>query len=185
MKLIVGLGNVGMQYEATRHNTGFMVVNSFADQHRIVLNKVKMNARFGSGLVNGEKVVCAEPITDMNLSGGAVQPLMHFFKLDLSNLIVAYDDMDLPVGKIRVRDHGSAGGHNGIKSIIRRLGTNRFNRIRVGTAHPKRSTVDDYVLSPFTAAQKPKFEKAKTRAVAALNDWVVGMTVKKLENKYN
>ena len=185
MKLIVGLGNVGMQYEATRHNTGFMVVNSFADQHHIVLGKVKMNARFGSGLADGEKVICAEPITDMNLSGGAVQPLMHFFKLSTKDMIVAYDDMDLPVGKIRIRDHGSAGGHNGIKSIIRCIGTNRFNRIRVGTAHPKRMAVDDYVLSPFTAAQKPYFEKAKSEAVDALNDWVNGMDIKRLMNKYN
>ncbi|XIF20522.1 MAG: aminoacyl-tRNA hydrolase [Acetilactobacillus jinshanensis] len=185
MKLIVGLGNVGMRFENTRHNTGFMVVNSFADQHHIILSKVKMNARFGSGMVNGEKVICAEPTTDMNLSGGAVQPLMHFFKLSIKDMIVAYDDMDLPVGKIRIRDHGSAGGHNGIKSIIHCIGTNRFNRIRVGTAHPKHMAVDDYVLSPFTAQQKPKFEKAKGQAVDALNDWVAGTKVRRLMNKYN
>lgn len=185
MRLIVGLGNTGFRFEKTRHNTGFMVVNTFAEQHRITFHASKLNARVGSRPVRGEKVIVAKPTTDMNLSGQAVAPLMNFFKLSLDDLIVVYDDMDLPVGRIRLRNHGSAGGHNGIKSIIRELRTNKFRRIRVGTAHPKHQAVDDYVLSPFTKEQRPKFDRARGRAVSALDDWTIGMGFQSLENKYN
>ena len=185
MKMIVGLGNVGFRYSETRHNTGFMVVNDFAEQHLINFRKHKMDANVGSGNINGQKVIVVKPTTFMNDSGSAVKPLMDYYKLSLADLIVAYDDMDLPVGKIRIRDHGSAGGHNGIKSLIRNLNTDRFDRIRVGTSHPRRMAVDDSVLSKFTAQQKPKFERAKSSAVSALNDWVAGMKINQLENNYN
>ena len=185
MKMIVGLGNVGFRYEITRHNTGFMVVNAFAEKHLIPIRTHKMDANVGSGHIKTHKVILVKPTTFMNDSGSAVKPLMDYYKLDLASLIVVYDDMDLPVGRIRIRDHGSAGGHNGIKSLIRNLGTSKFNRIRIGTAHPKHSTVDDYVLSPFTAEQKPKFDRAKSRAVKALDGWVAGISIHQLENDYN
>lgn len=185
MRLIVGLGNVGFHYEKTRHNTGFMTVNEFAEGHQMSFHASKLNARVASKRIRDEKVIVAKPTTDMNLSGKAVAPLLNFYKIPVENLIVCYDDMDLPVGRIRLRDHGSAGGHNGIKSIIREIGTNKFKRIRVGTSHPQRIPVDDYVLSGFTKEQLPHFEKARDKAVAALNDWTIGLNFNALMNKYN
>ena len=118
MKMIVGLGNIGPQYDGTRHNTGFMVVEQFAKSHDISIKTRKMNAKYGSGFVNNTKVMVVEPTTFMNDSGLAVRPLMDYFDVSIEDLIIVHDDMDLPVGKIRIKDKGSAGGHNGIKSII-------------------------------------------------------------------
>ncbi|MEJ6400180.1 aminoacyl-tRNA hydrolase [Nicoliella lavandulae] len=185
MKMIVGLGNIGPQYDGTRHNTGFSVLDQFANDHGIEMTTRKMEAKLGSTVIDGEKVMLVEPTTFMNESGRAVGPLMKFYKLDLDDLIVVYDDMDLPVGKIRLRTHGAAGGHNGIKSLIAHLGTNKFNRIRVGTDHPKLQSVVDYVLGKFTDEQLPDFNKSVDTAVDALNDWVNDTPFDKLENKYN
>lgn len=185
MKMIVGLGNIGPQYDGTRHNTGFSVVDKFAEKHDIDLSTRKMEAKFGSGVIDGEKVMLVEPLTFMNESGRAVGPLMKYFKLSLEDLVVVYDDMDLPVGKIRLRNHGSAGGHNGIKSLISHLQTDKFNRVRVGTGHPIKESVVDYVLGKFTTEQKPNFEKAADNSVAALEDFVAGKEFSRLENKYN
>ncbi|QMU07028.1 aminoacyl-tRNA hydrolase [Levilactobacillus suantsaii] len=185
MKMIVGLGNIGPQYDNTRHNTGFMVVDAFARAHQIDLTTRKMNARYGTGLVNGEKVMIVKPTTFMNESGRAVHPLMQYYKVDVSDLIVVQDDMDLPLGRIRLRNHGSAGGHNGIKSLIAHVGTQNFARVRVGIAHPQQHTVVDYVLGRFTAEQQPLFNQASDHAVAALEDWVAGTEFTQLMNQYN
>ncbi|ABJ63673.1 aminoacyl-tRNA hydrolase [Levilactobacillus brevis] len=185
MKMIVGLGNIGPQYDNTRHNTGFMVVDAFAQQHGIALTTRKMDARFGSGLVNGEKVLVVKPTTFMNESGRAVHPIMDYFKIDVADVMVVQDDMDLPLGRIRLRDHGSAGGHNGIKSIIAHVGTQNFGRLKVGIAHPQQHTVVDYVLGKFTTDQRPVFNQAADRAVAALDDWVAGSDFMQLMNQYN
>ncbi|CAI2569011.1 Peptidyl-tRNA hydrolase [Apilactobacillus kunkeei] len=185
MKMIVGLGNVGPQYKETRHNTGFMVVDEFADKHGVELATQKMEAKIGSTNINGEKVMLVEPLTFMNESGRSVGPLMKFFKLDLSDLIVIYDDMDLPIGKIRLRNHGSAGGHNGIKSLIAHLGTDKFNRIKVGTDHPTKESVVNYVLGHFTDDQKPGLNQAIDNSVSALEEFIDGEEFNKLENKYN
>lgn len=185
MKMIVGLGNVGSEFDGTRHNTGFMVVDQFADQNGIEINKQKLDAMYGTGIVNGEKVMVVKPTTMMNDSGRAVHPLMQFYKLDLDDLVIVYDDMDLPVGRIRLRNHGSAGGHNGIKSMIAHLGTDQFNRIKVGTSHPKRESVVNYVLGQFSLEQRAPFGEAKDHAVKALNEWVAGTDFSKLENQFN
>ncbi|MCH4124243.1 MULTISPECIES: aminoacyl-tRNA hydrolase [Levilactobacillus] len=185
MKMIVGLGNIGPQYDGTRHNTGFMVVDAFAKEHNITLNTRKMDARFGSGVVNGEKVLLVKPTTFMNESGRAVHPIMNYFKIDVDDIMVVHDDMDLPVGRIRLRDHGSAGGHNGIKSIIAHVSTEKFKRLRVGIAHPQQHTVVDYVLGKFTTDQQPLFNQATDQAVAALDDWLAGSEFTQLMNQYN
>ncbi|MBC6389117.1 aminoacyl-tRNA hydrolase [Lactobacillus kunkeei] len=185
MKMIVGLGNVGPQYKETRHNTGFIVVDEFADKHGVELSTQKMEAKIGSTNINGEKVMLVEPLTFMNESGRSVGPLMKFFKLDLSDLIVIYDDMDLPIGKIRLRNHGSAGGHNGIKSLIAHLGTDKFNRIKVGTDHPTKESVVNYVLGHFTDDQKPGLNQAIDNSVSALEEFIDGEEFNNLENKYN
>ncbi|MTV83312.1 aminoacyl-tRNA hydrolase [Secundilactobacillus folii] len=185
MKMIVGLGNIGPQYKQTRHNTGFMVVEQFAQKAGLTFTSRKMEAKLASGQVNGEKVLLVEPTTFMNESGRAVGALMHFYKLELADLIVVHDDMDLPIGRIRIRPKGSAGGHNGIKSIIAALGTSEFNRIKVGIQHPQQSTVVNYVLGRFTAEQRPVFNQAADHAVDALFDWVAGEDIPDLMNRYN
>ncbi len=126
-----------------------------------------------------------EPTTFMNESGRAVGALMRFYKLDIDDLIVVHDDMDMPLGRIRIRPKGSAGGHNGIKSIIAALGTTEFNRIKVGIQHPQKSTVVNYVLGKFTEEQRATFNVAADHAVAALFDWVDGETIPDLMNQYN
>ncbi|HIW71627.1 MAG TPA: aminoacyl-tRNA hydrolase [Candidatus Levilactobacillus faecigallinarum] len=185
MKMIVGLGNIGPQYDGTRHNTGFMVVDAFAQAHQLRLDTRKFDARYGTGIVNGEKVLVVKPLTFMNESGRAVHPLMDYFKIDLADIIVVHDDMDLPLGRIRLRNHGSAGGHNGIKSIIAHTGSQDFARIRVGIAHPQQHTVVDYVLGKFTKDQQPLFNQASDHAVAALDDWIAGTEFPQLMNQYN
>ncbi|CAJ2234116.1 aminoacyl-tRNA hydrolase [Fructilactobacillus sanfranciscensis] len=185
MKMIVGLGNIGNEYAGTRHNTGFMAVEKFAAEHDIEINKQKMDTMFGTGMVDGEKVMVVEPTTYMNESGRAVHPLMQFYKLDLDDVVIVYDDMDLHVGRIRLRNHGSAGGHNGIKSLIAHLGTDQFNRIKIGTDHPKRQSVVDYVLGKFTLEQQGPLSEALDKTVKALDEWVAGTDFAKLENQFN
>ncbi|MFC6207940.1 MULTISPECIES: aminoacyl-tRNA hydrolase [Levilactobacillus] len=185
MKMIVGLGNIGPQYDGTRHNTGFMVVDAFAKEHGIDLTTRKMDAKYGTGIVNGEKVLVVKPTTFMNESGRAVHPLMQYFKIDLDDIMVVHDDMDLPVGRIRLRNHGSAGGHNGIKSIIAHVSDQKFKRLRVGIEHPQQHSVVDYVLGKFTKDQAPLFNQATDQAVAALDDWLSGTEFTQLMNQYN
>ncbi len=163
MKMIVGLGNIGPQYEGTRHNTGFIVVEQFAKSHDMTIKTRKMNAKYGSGFVNGEKVMVVEPTTFMNDSGLAVRPLMDYFDIAVKDIIIVHDDMDLPVGKIRIKDKGSAGGHNGIKSIIASVGTENFDRIRVGIDHPDHgNTVVNYVWDVSAKISCPSLSRPLT-----------------------
>ena len=171
MKMIVGLGNIGKEYDKTRHNTGFMVIDELAKKHDINNFKVQSDALIADFRVNGEKVLLVKPTTYMNDSGRAVRPLMDYYDVDLNDMIVAYDDMDMPVGKIRLRQKGSAGGHNGIKSIIAHVGTQSFNRVRIGIDHPTKESVVDYVLGKFRKEQITDFEIGVQNAVAALEDW--------------
>lgn len=185
MKMIIGLGNIGPQYKKTRHNTGFMVVDSFAEKNNLTFTTRKMEAKLASGFINGEKVLLVKPTTFMNESGRAVRPLMDFYKLTPEDIIVVHDDMDLPLGKIRLRQKGSAGGHNGIRSLISHVGTENFKRIRVGVDHPAKSTVVDYVLGKFTKEQQPLFDEGKDEAIGALEDWISGKSFSDLMNAYN
>ena len=147
MKVIVGLGNPGSKYDGTRHNTGFSVIYALADKYNIKLDKKECKAVTGRGIIEGEKVILALPQTYMNLSGESVQELLHFYKLSPEDVIIIYDDIDLDIGKLRLRAKGSAGGHNGIKSIISCIGTDTFDRVRVGVGHkPAGWDLADYVL---------------------------------------
>ena len=146
MKLIVGLGNPGTKYAGTRHNVGFSVIVGLADKYNIELSEKKHKAIYGRGMIEGEKVILAMPQTFMNLSGESVRELVDYYKCDPSDVIVAYDDIDLAVGKLRIREKGSAGGHNGIKSIIQHLGGQEFPRIKVGVGEkPVGYDLADYV----------------------------------------
>ena len=147
MKIIVGLGNPTKEYAGTRHNVGFSVIYNISDAYNIPVETKKHKALIGKGIIEGEKVILAMPQTYMNLSGESVRELMDYYKCDLSDLIVIYDDISLDVGQLRIRKKGSAGGHNGIKNIIANLGTDVFPRIKIGVGEkPKKYDLADYVL---------------------------------------
>ena len=150
MRIIIGLGNPTEKYQATRHNIGWDAITRISDDYRIPLNQKKHKAICGAGYIEGEKVILAQPLTYMNLSGESVRELVDFYKVDTEDIIVIYDDVSLDVGQLRIRKKGSAGGHNGIKSIISHLGTDEFPRIKVGIGEkPKDWDLADYVLSRF------------------------------------
>ncbi|KPB03493.1 peptidyl-tRNA hydrolase [Bacillus sp. CHD6a] len=171
MKVFVGLGNPGRQYEETRHNIGFMVIDELADKWNIPLTQSKFKGIFGQGTINGEKVLLVKPLTYMNLSGECVRPLLDFYKLDVEDLVVIYDDLDLPAGKLRLRQKGSAGGHNGIKSLIQHLQTQNFDRIRMGIDRPKNGpSISDYVLGRFHADERPAIDDSVKKAAEACEE---------------
>lgn len=154
MYIIVGLGNPARQYEGTRHNVGFEVIDELADRHGISVDTKKHKALIGKGMIAGEKVVLAKPQTYMNLSGESVRELLDFYKVDMEDIIVIYDDVSLPVGQLRLRKKGSAGGHNGIKNIIAHCG-DVFPRVKVGVGEkPSRMDLADYVLGHFSGEDK-------------------------------
>lgn len=171
IKLIVGLGNPGQLYARHRHNTGFHCLNRLARLHGIAFSKVGARSRLGEGKVDGVPVVLAKPRTFVNESGKAASALLIRFRLSPSELIVVHDDMDLPLGKIRLRPKGSTGGHKGMKSIIAHIGTQDFARLRMGIGRPQDAgerAVVDYVLSNFFADEKPLAAEMVERAAEAL-----------------
>lgn len=171
MYLIVGLGNPKKEYEKTRHNVGFDTVDTLIEQERISQSGIKHRAMYGKGMIAGQKVIVAKPITFMNLSGEAVRPLVDYYKIDpINELIVIYDDIDLEPGQIRIRKKGSAGGHNGIKSIIAHLGTQEFCRIKIGVGEkPKGWDLADHVLGRFSSADRKLVDDAIIRSTKAIS----------------
>lgn len=168
MKLIIGLGNPGKEYENTRHNTGFMAIDAFADYMNVSISMNKFRGEYVKFKYKGEDVVLLKPMTYMNLSGESVAQVMKFYKIDVNDILVIYDDLDMPTGKLRLRESGSAGGHNGIKSIIQHTGTQNFKRIRVGIdRHPKIPVVD-YVLGKFSKQEQPLIEEGIKKIVKAI-----------------
>ena len=161
MRIIIGLGNPTEKYQATRHNIGWDAITRIADDYKIPLNQRKHKAICGSGYIEGEKVILAQPLTYMNLSGESIRQLVDFYKVDPEDIIIIYDDVSLDVGQLRIRKKGSAGGHNGIKSIISHLGTDEFPRIKVGVGEkPKDWDLADYVLSRFKGAEEVAIREA-------------------------
>ncbi|MBO0961769.1 aminoacyl-tRNA hydrolase [Neobacillus sp. MM2021_6] len=173
MKCIVGLGNPGKQYEQTRHNIGFEVIDALANLFSIPLNQSKFKGMYGIGTYNGEKILLLKPLTYMNLSGESIRAVMDYYQIELEDLVIIYDDLDLPVGKIRLRQKGSPGGHNGIKSTVAHLGTQEFNRIRIGIDRPKTGmSVPDYVLGRFRPDEMPFTKEAVKRSADACASWL-------------
>ena len=170
MYLLIGLGNPGKQYEHTRHNIGFDVMDVIAEKYNISISEKKHKALCGKGVINGSKVVLAKPQTYMNLSGESVAELLNYYKLDPADeMIVIYDDISLVPGNLRIRKKGSAGGHNGIKNIIAMTGTENFMRIKVGVGEkPKGWDLADHVLGHFSEADRMEVEKAVGHAVNAV-----------------
>ncbi|MGX7419973.1 aminoacyl-tRNA hydrolase [Carnobacterium gallinarum] len=186
MKMIVGLGNPGAKYTGTKHNVGFITMDEFAFQHKFQFNKSKFNAVYAEEFIGTEKVLIVKPQTFMNDSGQAVRPLMDYYNIELEDLVVVYDDLDLPVGKIRLRQKGSAGGHNGIKSLIQHLGTSDFNRIRIGIDRPfPGQTVINHVLGNFPKEQNEDILFAVKDTAAALNYWIEGHSFIETMNEFN
>ena len=155
MKLIVGLGNPTSQYENTRHNVGFEVIDRLVDRYNIPLDTLKHKGMYGKGNIEGQSVILLKPMTFMNLSGESVQAVAAFYKIAPEDIVVIYDDINLDVGRLRIRKKGSAGGHNGIKNIIAHLGTEEFPRVRVGVGmKPARMDLAKYVLSHFSSEEQ-------------------------------
>lgn len=173
MKLVVGLGNPGKEYQQTRHNLGFMVLDLFAEQNKINITKNKFESLLGEDQINNDKILFIKPQTFMNLSGQAVAAVKNFYHIELDKILVIHDDIDLEPGKIRLRTSGSSGGHNGIKSIISALGTENFPRIKIGVGKPLiKERIHDYVLEKFTAEEKTIMQTAIAEAVKKLEDWL-------------
>lgn len=183
--LIVGLGNPGRDYRENRHNTGFMVVDRLAVKLEARFTRLQSKALIAPAAYQDRKIILAKPQTFMNLSGQAVQGLVHFYKLPLTNLLVVHDDLDLPTGTIRIRPDGGPGGQKGMTSVIERLGTDEFPRLRLGIGRPPgQMEAPDYVLQDFTQAELALMSDTLGRAVeAALTFVVEGLEA--AMNKYN
>lgn len=185
MKIIVGLGNPTREYQATRHNIGFDTITKLSDEYNIPLDFKKHKAVCGKGYIAGEKVILAQPQTYMNVSGESVRELVDFYKVTNEDIIIIYDDVALGVGQLRIRPRGSAGGHNGIKSIIAHLGTQEFPRIRVGVGDkPKNWDLADYVLGRFPADEQPVIREALGRAAKAC-ETIIADGIEEAMNLYN
>lgn len=170
--LIAGLGNPGRKYMQTRHNVGFMAVEKICDYHRITLDRNMFKNRYGIGLINGARSVLAQPMDFMNRSGPPVNQIARYFKIDTANILIIHDDMDIDTGRIKIKVKGGHGGHKGVRSVIDALGTDAFNRVRIGIGRPSvpgeaskinRATDDpdvtDYVLGKFSKAEQKQYDE--------------------------
>jgi PTH1 family peptidyl-tRNA hydrolase len=175
MKLIVGLGNPGKEYQNTRHNSGFMAIDLLADRLGVSITTNKWNALTAQTRIEGEPVILMKPLTYMNESGSAVSQAVSYYKLEPEDILIIHDDMDLPVGSLRIRKKGSAGGQKGMKSIISCLKTDAIARIRVGVGHSRRGDheiVPDWVLSPIPKSEQEVFSRAIKNSAEAAYAWV-------------
>ena len=186
MYIIVGLGNPGSKYENTRHNMGFKAIDAMASEFGIDVNRAKFKGLIGEGRIGSEKVILLKPQTYMNLSGEAVHEAVQFYKIPADHVLVIYDDVSLPVGKLRVRPTGSAGGHNGIKNIIAHLGTQEFPRIKIGTGAPAGGGAEmiDWVIGVPSQAERKILVDSFERAVKAAAD-ILENGCQKAMNDYN
>ena len=183
MYIIAGLGNPGREYTSTRHNSGYMAIEYLAEKLNVKLNKLKFNSVYGETSINGEKVMLVKPVTYMNRSGLAIGEIVKFYKIPTEALIVIYDDIDIPLGTLRIRPNGSAGTHNGMRSIISSIGS-EFPRIRIGIGRNEEMDLADYVLQKFSPSEKdivaPIIEKAAEAAIEIIEN-----SIESAMQKYN
>lgn len=186
MYIIAGLGNPGKEYVNTRHNVGFDVIDALADKYNISVLELRSKALIGKGIIQGQKVILVKPLTYMNLSGESIRPIVDYYKSDAEEeLIVISDDISLPPGGLRVRKKGSAGGHNGLKNIIRQLGTENFKRIRMGVGEkPKAYDLADWVLGHFSPEDRKAVDEAAAKAVHAV-ELILTQGVDTAMNEFN
>lgn len=183
MKVVVGLGNIGREYDNTRHNIGFAAVDYIAKKYNVEIDKSKFKGVYGEVKIKGEKVFLLKPSTYMNLSGESLREIMQFYKIDNSDVIVLYDDISLPVGRLRIREKGSAGGHNGIKSIIQCIGTDVFDRVKIGVGAPEHNLIA-HVLGKFSDEDLKILENVEV-AVCEAVETIINDSAKEAMNKYN
>lgn len=172
MFVIVGLGNPGRKYENTKHNMGFLTIDAFAEKHDIKVNRIKHKALVGEGFVAGKKVMLVKPQTYMNLSGQSVREIVSYYGIEPEELMVIYDDVDIPMGSVRIRKKGSAGTHNGMRSIIYDLQFDNFPRLRLGIGKERKEDMVNFVMSGFAADEKKRIQEAIDNSVAALTAWL-------------
>ena len=186
MYIVAGLGNPGNQFEMTRHNIGFHTIDYIADELGIKIKKLKYKALFGNGEINGEKVLLIKPQTYMNNSGESIIDFVNFYKIPIENIIIISDDVALDAGRIRIRGKGSAGGHNGLKSVIYHLNSDNFPRVRIGVGSPNNSDYDlaDYVLGRFAKDEIPVLEESIIKAYKAVCE-IISSGYESAMNKYN
>ncbi|WNB92030.1 aminoacyl-tRNA hydrolase [Bacillus sp. NEB1478] len=185
MKLFIGLGNPGPRFDGTRHNIGFEVIDRLAESLNIEMQQSKFKGLYGTGIVDGEKIFLLKPLTYMNVSGECVGPFMDYFQIPEEDMLVVYDDLDTLPGKLRLRTKGSAGGHNGIKSMIAHLGTQEFKRIRFGIGRPTNGqAVPDFVLNRFSKEEQVEVTDGVDRAIKACHAFI-HTSFDKVMNKFN
>ena len=169
MYLIVGLGNPEPEYSRTRHNMGFDVINRLSEKYDIEVSRIGFQAQYGIGIIENEKIILCKPQTYMNLSGDSIVEIMNFYKINPENIVVIYDDIDTDIGKIKIRKKGGPGNHNGMKSIVYRLGTEDFPRIRIGTGTPEdKSRMIEYVISKVSNEQYKELQKGIEKGKEAI-----------------
>ena len=183
MKLIVGLGNPGKEYENTRHNTGYMAIDYFSKKYNLTFKlDTKLEGLISQTNINGEKVILLKPTTYMNLSGNSISKVLNYYKIEVKDMLVIHDDLDLSVGSIRFRNHGSAGGHNGLKSIISHVGES-FNRCKIGI--DKSNDTINHVLGKFGKEELISINNAIEKVSYAIEDFISNKTFEEIMNKYN
>lgn len=184
MKLIVGLGNIGKEYENTRHNVGFMAIDEIAKKNQIYVNKEKNQGLYTTFTKNGETIMLLKPQKYMNLSGEVVKSYLDYFKIEIEDLLVISDDLDLPVGRFRLKSQGSSGGHNGLKNIEYHIKTKEYKRLKIGISNNKQYNTKDYVLGQFYKEEKQKIDEIIHIIPEILDDFIV-MKYDNVMNKYN
>ena len=185
MYLIIGLGNPEQEYSKTRHNMGFNTINKIAKQQKIEVNKTKFQGLYETTIIEGQKAILVKPQTFMNLSGNCVQEFVNFYKIEKNNIIIIYDDMDIEPGEIKIRKKGSAGGHNGMESIIQMLGTEEFPRIRIGIGRPEHNGDEiNYVIGAIPEEEIPKLDDGVEKAKEAIIE-IIKNGIDSAMNKFN
>lgn len=182
MKLVVGLGNPGLKYKKTKHNVGFMCLDEYAKSNKLTFKK---DNKFKGEWLKEGNLVLLKPHTFMNLSGESIRKMIDFYDIDIEDVLIIYDDLDLPLGKIRIREKGSAGGHNGIKSVISHLKTQEFKRIRVGIEKNPLIETKNYVLGKFSKEEKAQITDTITKTIDIINDFKTSKSFVSIMNDYN
>ncbi len=184
MKLIIGLGNPGKEYENTRHNAGFKFIDKFAESKNLKINQQKFSGLYTDFNYNGEKIILLKPQKYMNLSGEVVKDFMNFYKINSNDILVICDDLDTELGKIKIKYKGSSGGHNGLKNIENNINTNEYKRIKIGISNDKKADRINYVIGKMPKADLSKLNEVIDKAPEILTDYL-NMTFDNLMNKYN
>lgn len=184
MKLIVGLGNPGREYENTRHNIGFQTIDKYASKLGVSINKSKFNGLYGETMISGDKVILLKPQSYINLSGEVIRKFVDFYKINIDDILIIHDDLDLEVGTYKIKQKGSSGGHNGLKNIELHLGTREYKRIKIGISNNKNIDTKDYVLGKLSKEEEEKLNEVKNTVLNIVDDYLK-VSFSDLMAKYN